>query len=461
MTPEAPGNLIVLDLTFREDTLVSIVEQIVPPQKGPAMEWLRVRFHEPPEPGFYAVGDGVAFVSAPKRFKHSRPAEEVDIPTIGNLRYCWTNVAQGDGLMLVLVLPKGYSLDLSACDPLPRSAKEFRGRIAVYFRPVGGYGQSTTVAWGIKKLSGEPKTEAERIRNEIVHAGKPAGNAGVLVDKEAPEPETKPLSGLAYAVIALIAGLLGVSLLLFYIYQVPKLIASGAQNQVFYILLIPWGLASAAFLFGAMRSYARFTYKHLGSALELGGPVVLFCLVVVGGFKLVPAAAETLDLAVRAHSADNPLITSGQITLDLPGLPHATIGQDGEANFKGVSAKLRGRAIRVLPKVEGYEEKWLTPTIDGNILTVELERAHPTFVQKATLVPPPNGKSVQIRVDGQKVDVTPDELGGFTFTASGKAGDRVLVEVFVNQELASSGYYVLSAHAIDVHWERPAHKEKH
>lgn len=335
MTPEAPGNLIVLDLTFREDTLVSKVEQIVPPQKGPAMEWLRVRFHEPPEQGFYAVGDGVAFVSAPKH-----------------------------------------------------------------------------------------------------------------------------LSGLAYAVIALITRLLGVSLLLFYIYQVPKLIASGVQNQVFYILLIPWGLTSAGFLFGAMRSYARFTYKHLGSALELGGPVVLFCLVVVGGFKLVPAAAETIDLAVRAQSTDTPLITSGQITLDLPGLPHASIGLDGEANFKGVSAKLKGRAIRVLPKVEGYEEKWLTPTVDGNILTVELERAHPVFVQKATLVPPPKGKSIQIRVDGQKIDVTPDELGGFTFAASGKTGDRILVEVFVNQELGSSGYFVLGTHPIDIHWTSPTDKPK-
>src|SRR5437667_11247279 len=125
MTPEAPGNLIVLDLIFRKETLVSNVEQIVPPQKGPVVEWLRVRFHEAPEPGFYAVGGGVAFACAPKRFKHSKAAEEIEIPTTGNLRYCWTNVAQGDGLMLVLVLPRGYTLDLDVCEPLPRSAKEF------------------------------------------------------------------------------------------------------------------------------------------------------------------------------------------------------------------------------------------------------------------------------------------------------------------------------------------------
>jgi len=289
------------------------------------------------------------------------------------------------------------------------------------------------------------------------YPAKSARNPGVLVDKEARDAESKPLSGLTYAVIAFVAGALGVGLLLFYVYQVPKLIASGLQDQVFYVLLIPWGLTCAGFLFGVMRSYARFSYKHLGSAIELGGPVVLFCLVVVGGFKLVPPAPETFDLAVRAHSADTPLITSGQVTLEQPGLPHANIGQDGEANFKGVSAKLKGTAIRVLPKVEGYEEKWLTPTVDGNILTVELERVHPTFVQNATLVPPPvKGKTFQIRVDGQRINATLDELGGFTFTANRKAGDRVLVEVFVDRTLTSSGYFVLSTLPIEIHWTSPA-----
>ena len=52
-----------------------------------------------------------------------------------------------------------------------------------------------------------------------------------------------------------------------------------------------------------------------------------------------------------------------RITLDLPGLPHTNIGLDGEANFKGQSAKLKGKPIRVLAKVDGYEEKWLTLSI--------------------------------------------------------------------------------------------------
>jgi hypothetical protein len=57
-----------------------------------------------------------------------------------------------------------------------------------------------------------------------------------------PRPETEtanarvskqPLSAWAYAIIAGIGLVLGMGLLLFYVYRVPKLIESGAQNQVF------------------------------------------------------------------------------------------------------------------------------------------------------------------------------------------------------------------------------------
>lgn len=263
----------------------------------------------------------------------------------------------------------------------------------------------------------------------------------------------QPLSALRYAIIAMAGLVFAIGFTVFYVYQVPKRVASPAQNQIFYLLLLPWALSSAAFLFGAMRSYARFSYKRLGNFLELGGPVVLFCLVLVGGFKLVPPPPEVFDLAVRAYSENMPLITAGQITLKIPGLPHANIGPDGEANFKGISANFRGLPIEVLAQVDGYEEEWTTPSVEDNVLTVKLEKAHPIFVQTATLdPPPPQGKDVQIRVEGQKVDASFDELGGFKFSVNGRAGDHVLLEVFVDRNLVSSKHYILEPGQINVRW---------
>jgi len=254
----------------------------------------------------------------------------------------------------------------------------------------------------------------------------------------------QPLSAKNYVFVALVGLLFAIAFTAFYVYQVPKLIERGVEGRIFYLLLIPWALSCAAFLFGAMKSYARFTYKHLGNFLELGGPVVLFCLVLVGGFKLVPSANETFDLAVRAHSAENPLIATGQITLDLPGLPHATIGPDGEANFKSLPRRLQGTSIRVLPHVDGYEEKWITPKLQDNVLDVSLERLRPKTILSGSIVPfDRNTKTTKIVVDGQDSSAVPDDLGRFKLNLDGKPGDVVRLKIYEEGKLVYDNDQVL------------------
>src|SRR5947207_3710215 len=198
-----------------------------------------------------------------------------------------------------------------------------------------------------------------------------------------PKPSSKndlqqSASPMTYASIALVGLVLAMGFTFFYIYQMPRLIQSGAQAQIFYLLLTPWALSCAAFLFGAMRSYAGFTYKRLGSALELGGPVVLFCLVMIGGFKLVPTAPGTFDLTVRAHSEDNrdPLITSGKVTVELDtALVTEPFNSNGEADFKSIPSKFEGATIRILPQVESYEQKWQRHKLKSHVLNIPLVRA--------------------------------------------------------------------------------------
>jgi len=245
---------------------------------------------------------------------------------------------------------------------------------------------------------------------------------------------TQPLSARAYALIAAAGLILAIGFTLFYIYKVPRLAQSGAQGQVFYLLLLPWALSCAAFLFGAMRSYARLTYKHLGNFLELGGPVVLFCLVLIGGFKLVPPAPETFDLTVRAHSTDgrDPIITSGRIIIDFEtNRVPVLIDAEGEANFKGIPARFKGATLRVLPQVEGYEEEPQEHRLEGRVLDLALERAHPVTVLTGSIVPLPGpGKTIKILVDGQESETSPDELGNFKLAVRGKSGDRVRLKVY-------------------------------
>jgi hypothetical protein len=254
----------------------------------------------------------------------------------------------------------------------------------------------------------------------------------------------QPLSAGSYAIIALVGLVFALAFTVFYVHWVPELISGGVQNQVFYLLLIPWALSSAAFLFGAMRSYAQFTHKNVGNLLELGGPVVLFCIVMVGGFKLIPPQPETFDLAVRAHAKDSPLFTSGHITLDIPGLPQRPIGPDGEANFKGLPPSLKETQIRVLPQIEGYEEKWVTKKIDGGVIDVYLDRLHPVTVLFGSIVPPPPAhSSIKITVDGQDGETSPDELGRFKMNVNGSTGIRIRLKVYRANEIVYDDYQIL------------------
>ncbi|MCR9253240.1 MAG: hypothetical protein NXI20_22700 [bacterium] len=96
------------------------------------------------------------------------------------------------------------------------------------------------------------------------------------------------MNSLKYLIVSLISLLIGIGIFSIFIFYSSEIINAGYSEKFFYILLIPMALASAGFLFGGMKSYAKYTGKVIGGALELGGPAVLFCLVLIGGFKLVP-----------------------------------------------------------------------------------------------------------------------------------------------------------------------------
>src|SRR5215831_9942743 len=128
----------------------------------------------------------------------------------------------------------------------------------------------------------------------------------------------KSLTGKEYGLMALIALLISIGLLLYYVHEASSL-EPDELNKVYYIVLLPSAVASAVALFGVLRGYARLTTKHPGMAIELGGPAALFILVLWGGFQITRSEAGTFDLTVRVNSSDGtaPMIKTGAITIDL------------------------------------------------------------------------------------------------------------------------------------------------
>jgi hypothetical protein len=243
------------------------------------------------------------------------------------------------------------------------------------------------------------------------------------------------LSAKNYVIIALVGLVLAVSFTVFYVYRVPKLIESGVQGQIFYLLLIPWALSCAAFLFGAMKSYARLTYKHLGNFLELGGPVVLFCLVLVGGFKLVPPAPETILVTFFVHGPGGPqdtvLQNSGEVVVDLGGdRRRVAIGEQGQAYFPAIPANFRGQEVLAWVSSDKFESTEANQKykLDRQAIYLAVRRKAGRLFGLVETEDPKCLTGAQFRVAGLVAPVNPDS-GRFELSIP---GDRLQDELVLD-----------------------------
>ena len=71
-----------------------------------------------------------------------------------------------------------------------------------------------------------------------------------------------------YAVLSLGSFVLFLFLLALLLRNAERIVALGLTGNLFYLVLVPLGLSAAAFLFGALRSFAQYRGKHFGGVLE-------------------------------------------------------------------------------------------------------------------------------------------------------------------------------------------------
>jgi hypothetical protein len=169
----------------------------------------------------------------------------------------------------------------------------------------------------------------------------------------------------------------------------PRLARYGLTGYAVYLVLVPLGLGAAGFLFGAMRSLAEYQGTAWFGTLRLGGPVVVFVMVVLGGLILPKASRVQAVVHVYGPGGSDDVIRQGTVRLMLgQAILVQPIDQNGAAYFPDLSSEFLGTPIEVSAQVEGYRTR---------------------TSQSRTL--PPNGV---IRLDLDKVPVVQ-----FSTTASG------------------------------------------
>lgn len=171
--------------------------------------------------------------------------------------------------------------------------------------------------------------------------------------------EKQPLSPLSYALFSLVAFMVGITLLMLYIFKADDLIAQVIDEKVFYILLLPMGLSASAFLFGVMQSYAVLIKKEFSIKLKLGGPVVLFILVVIGGFQLVPSYSsfpQTIYVHGNKGKHNIVLKNEGDVIIYLGNDRQIKkIGEYGEAYFPSIPPEFRNQQVHITVIAENFE----------------------------------------------------------------------------------------------------------
>jgi hypothetical protein len=260
----------------------------------------------------------------------------------------------------------------------------------------------------------------------------PRSSAGSVDDTTASEIRPQPMKPSTYAWLAGGGLLVSIGLLLFLVFQADRVVAAGLDHRVFYVLLIPLGLAAGAFAYGAMISTGTFSGRVGPGEVKLTGPVVFAALVVAGGFFMVPNGGS-VTLVVRVYSGDaaGAAIVGAEVVLDA-GQARSTARTDGggQAVFAGVGRSESASGVTVAVTADGYESvrRSLDAIPVSGVVEVGLTALPATLIgtiQERGSAEPAVGVILNF-ASGAAVDTT-DEMGNFRVELDRRPSGRVSV----------------------------------
>ena len=218
----------------------------------------------------------------------------------------------------------------------------------------------------------------------------------------------------------------------------PNITGMGITKSIFYIVLIPVGLTSAAFLFGALRSSAKYSGKTSYGSIELTGPVVIFCLVVIGGFYFASPESEFL-LTIRTNVVDEPdkILSYGSLILDIGDQRiDKKLGENGEVSFAGVPSRYLGKPVNIIPQIKGYKIKGssLISIPDNRIIYLALEERRDSTLLRGRVINETGNPvdSVLIDIESGLASAVTDANGLFTIVVPASKGETVLITALKN-----------------------------
>src|SRR5690606_7585944 len=212
----------------------------------------------------------------------------------------------------------------------------------------------------------------------------------------------KPTSVKTNIIIA-VTGFIVALVSIYYYLQLQDNISAQVDQRIFYLILIVFGIAASAVIFGLMNSYASLKGETLNKRIQLAGPVVGVVLTVFGGFYIPQPAEKTI--AIRVFDKNKDPVTQGDVKIYLPEyIRSQSIDKMGQALFTGIPIKNAKSNIKIEVSSPGYFTKHydtvlnkngtlelMLPLSDVVIISGQVKRANETPIS-----------NVEVNVDGTR-----------------------------------------------------------
>lgn len=182
-----------------------------------------------------------------------------------------------------------------------------------------------------------------------------------------------------YIIIAIIGFIISLLTVYYYLRHIQGNVSREVDQRVFYLILILFGIAASAIVFGVMNSYAVLKGEKFDTKLKLAGPIVGVMLTVLGGFYL-PHEARERNVMIRVFDYKKRPISQGEVNIFLSDYSRSqSIDKMGQALFAGIPADKLSEKIKIEVQSPGYATKQFD-TILNKAATIELALPFTTIV---------------------------------------------------------------------------------
>lgn len=238
----------------------------------------------------------------------------------------------------------------------------------------------------------------------------------------------KPASVTTYMLISAASLIAAILVGYYYFHYLKQVGNSKMDDRVFYLVLVLFGVAASALIFGIMNSYASLKGIQSNVTYKFTGPVVGVILTVVGGFMLPKGTTDQL-LSIRVFDQDNNPVTRGNVTITFPHYQRSeSINNDGLVVFPDIPDDQLRNKILINVVSDGYARVTLD-TLLANFNPINIGLNQSKVIRISGKVEDAGDRpirDVEVQVDGTPYSARTINDGSFDIPIPGyHFGDRI------------------------------------